>query len=104
MSQGGWVVPDGHIIGIVDRLKNRVTSNTQRFSLGVKIIICLSPRLIICNAVPNEYPRHIAPPFRYFAQRHACLLRARETVESVAPYPRYRYQPLSITHPRLPTG
>src|SRR5262249_3971620 len=38
-------------------------------------------------------------------QRHACLLgRASQRVESVAPYPRYRYQPLSITHSRLPTG
>jgi len=37
---GCWeVVPNGHIIGIVDRLKNGEGSNTQGFSLGVKIII-----------------------------------------------------------------
>jgi hypothetical protein len=40
---GCWeVVPNGHIIGIVDRLKNGEGSNTQGFSLGVKIIILQS--------------------------------------------------------------
>ena len=74
-------MPDGHMIGIVDRLKNRVTSNTQRFSLGVKIIICLSPRLIICNAVPNEYNLRLQS-FDRVRKEHDRRGRNRRTEES----------------------
>ena len=45
---------DGHIIGIVYGLKNRMNSHTQLSLLCIKIVIRLSPRPVIGNIMSNK--------------------------------------------------
>ena len=56
-------MPNRYIIRIIGRLKSRVTSDPHRFPLGIKIVICFSPYLVIGHVVANEQSSHVLIPF-----------------------------------------
>src|SRR5262245_36758102 len=51
------IMPNGYIVGIVDRAIDAVAADTHRLTLGIEIIVDLTPCCVVADVVAHEQDR-----------------------------------------------